>query len=430
MTIPIQSKTRLQIREAIGYNLGNMILGTCTAAGTTTTIIDANRLAFGGDQDFVGHEVIMTTGSTANIGLIRKVTAFSAASTLMTIAPGLSAISAQDDGFELWDDFTVTEANAAINQALTDASDDILIEKIDDTTLAKEQNRFQYSIPSGFEALHMVEYVETTRIRETLNDCDTAWDAEANVTATADSSDGLRVEGGNALKLVIADAVSAGDLLVTDAITEVDISESNTVTMWLRSSIAVAAGDFQLLLDNTAACASPIELIDIPALVVDTWTKVSLPLAKSDEDTAIISIGLKCITDLGAMTLWVDDIWAEHSKSREWRMISPTQWEVVQKTTQEIKITSSVIQSIPNGAYFRLSGYQLLTELSTDSSTSEVDPDYIAAHATSRMLMSRSRNRDLDPEDSYRRALYWQGIAQTKRRQAKTHYEMNTRWLR
>ena len=59
----------------------------------------------------------------------------------------------------------------------------------------------------------------------------------------------------------------------------------------------------------------------------------------------------------------------------------------------------------------RLIGYNIPALLSTDASTSEIDPDLVAARATSKALFSLARGRTTDPDDNDRRAAYFEGIS-------------------
>lgn len=81
-----------------------------------------------------------------------------------------------------------------------------------------------------------------------------------------------------------------------------------TIGFWIKSDITIAANDLQLRLDDTAAIASPLESLNIPALIANQWTKLYLPLANPHLDTAIISVGLYQVVDKGAFNLWIDDI--------------------------------------------------------------------------------------------------------------------------
>lgn len=143
----------------------------------------------------------------------------------------------------------------------------------------------------------------------TIHNCEAAWDelVDADVTATADTS--IFKRGTKSCKLVVAEGCGATDILATDNFTAKDLSIYTKVGMWVYSSVTLASGDIQLLLDNTAQCASPVESLDVPAITAaNTWTYVKMTLAAAASDTAIVSVGLKMITDKGAFTLYVDDI--------------------------------------------------------------------------------------------------------------------------
>jgi hypothetical protein len=141
-----------------------------------------------------------------------------------------------------------------------------------------------------------------------IEDCEDAWDeqAVANVTATADAV--TYKVGSKSAKFAIGAAVAAGTIIGSEAISSANLSQYTHIYAWLYSDVALDAGDLQLLLDNTAQCASPLETINIPAIPVNTWTRIRVPLANPDQDLAIISIGIKMVVDKGAFNLFVDDV--------------------------------------------------------------------------------------------------------------------------
>lgn len=134
-----------------------------------------------------------------------------------------------------------------------------------------------------------------------VTDCETVWDNPVgNSTATA-SSNALYVKNGTygALIGVIASTADSGTLIASDAITSVNLSTKNYVSFWIKAvGSNISAGTLQLLLDDTANCASPKETFNIPALINGVWKHCTFPLANRATDTAIISIGLWCVTGL------------------------------------------------------------------------------------------------------------------------------------
>lgn len=138
-----------------------------------------------------------------------------------------------------------------------------------------------------------------------IDDCESAWTAWSNVTATNDLVDFKT--GTASVKLAVAWGAVASQILGYKTIT-VNLAGKTTIGMWIKSDIALASGDIRYQLDDTWALASPIESINIPALVANQWTKVYLTLATPSLDTAIITGGMFQVVDKGAFNLWIDDI--------------------------------------------------------------------------------------------------------------------------
>jgi len=149
-----------------------------------------------------------------------------------------------------------------------------------------------------------------------IEDCEDAWNeqAVAEVTSAADSSD--KKVGSNSQKFTITEDFTTG-IIGSEAFTAVNLSLYNTLRLWIKSDVATADGDIQILLDDTAECASPVETLSVPTLVAATWTLVYLPLTNPASDTAIISIGAKLNTDLGAQNINIDDIQALYITAKD-----------------------------------------------------------------------------------------------------------------
>jgi len=139
-----------------------------------------------------------------------------------------------------------------------------------------------------------------------IDDCQVSWAAAANVTATADIA--ARNVNAKGTKLVIAAGFITG-LVATRDFASIDLSGSKYIGFWIKSDIPVAANVLQLVLDETAACASPDETLNIPALAAGVWRYIIVAVtgAGTTRD-ATISIGINAASDPGAATLFVDDI--------------------------------------------------------------------------------------------------------------------------
>lgn len=256
-----------------------------------------------------------------------------------------------------------------------------------------------------------------------------SWTAGTNVTHTADET--FEKVGTACAKFVVDATATSGATLCYEDISSVDISNCDKVEFWMYSSIALTAGQLQFMLGATAAIASPLETINIPAMTAATWYKHCLSLANPHLDTAIISIGVRQASgvDVGAFTFYLDDVNAIKNNSRIFERLNPDFWSIVQATTPLLKLTQNGYAVITNNRMLRLSGYQIPAELSAEDSTSEVDPEYVIAKATAYLLMSKARGREVDPDDRARRAGYFMGIAETRLRQIRTSLANNCRWV-
>lgn len=145
-----------------------------------------------------------------------------------------------------------------------------------------------------------------------IEDCEDAWNeyTGTGVTATADT-DTYKIGTASARATCLA---STGvEVVMTEAITPTNMSAYNGIGCWVRSTVALAAGDWQLLLDDHANCVSPIKTLNLPAMAANTWYWVYLDGDDMSLASAIISIGLKQAVDKGAMSFYIDDVRAANN---------------------------------------------------------------------------------------------------------------------
>lgn len=142
--------------------------------------------------------------------------------------------------------------------------------------------------------------------QKVLSECDAAWTASANVTASQETT--IKVNGTASSKLVIAGAFTTGIAAYED-FAAVNTTTCSYIHFWIRSSITTTNGQLQIVVDNTSACASPLQAYDVPALTADTWTQVEVAIG-SGSNAAVISVGLNVATDVGAggATVYIDRV--------------------------------------------------------------------------------------------------------------------------
>ena len=323
----IQGRTRLQLRKHIGHALGAMRESTASG-GSTSTVVD-NTVVLGGADNYIGKWLVLQDADAAtNDGVVRRVTdsAISSNVTTFTFMPVASASVASSDTYELWDgEYPPSRINDLINQAIISVTG-LAYDPIENISLHGDKRRTRFDIPSNISMVSKIERrenVTSTRI----HDCGSTFDekTDGDFTQSLDTQD--RKLGTQSLKMVIAAGASAGDF-VTDSIASKDLSKYDTVEMWVKSTVATSAGNLKLLLDDTASCASPLETLEIPALSADTWTFVRMSLSNPETDTAIISVGLEYDSDLGACTVWIDDIKAVANDTAEWAVLPRHLWQI------------------------------------------------------------------------------------------------------
>lgn len=430
MANPMQARNRLEMRQSIGRNLGVVTIGTITAVPTTTdtsSVIDTLYLQ-GGDDEHIG-KLMLIFDPAGNIaaGEIDVVIDYVGADHDATVRGFSTNITVGDD-YEMWDKpWTMGDVNDAINQAIMSVTDDCLqVKKTENNWTAL--NTYEYPWLSSFKGVHLVEYVSSVGIEVVVDRCDVVWTAGSNVTVTLDKSF-MNTEGTGAAKLVVADGAIAGAVLAYEDFTAIDISDCDALEFWLYSSIALSAGEWDIVLDDNAGCVSPTESIDVPATTAATKTRHVVDLANPHLDTAIISVGLVNTTDVGACTAYIDDIKAIKKGSRKYQELNPQYRSIVKGSTNYIKFTPQGLALIGTPTLVRLTGYELPALLTDDSTDSEIDPDYIISQATGQLLLNSVKPTRLSVKDRKTQAEYWLGIAERKKSGIRTHILPDTIWI-
>ena len=118
----IQKRTRKQIRESIGYNLGAIKVGTAYDAGSTTTLIDAIGFE-GGDDNYNGKYAVVADVTDSNNTETRRISDYTESAYRATLYPALSFSTAAGDTYEIWDrNYHPDTINEFINQAILDVT--------------------------------------------------------------------------------------------------------------------------------------------------------------------------------------------------------------------------------------------------------------------------------------------------------------------
>jgi hypothetical protein len=408
--MPVQGRTRKQLRQSIGYNLGVLKAGTATG-GTNNTLIDVNTFR-GGDDTYNGKIILVTDASDGTTQTTQYVNDYTASNNTVQFQQNASFTVASGDTYEIWDDAYEPEViEEFINQAIIDATGQAY-DPVEDVSLHADNRNMRFDIPSNISIINRLYY--RNKVTSTLlHSCNAAFDetVDSDITVTVDTEDKKRGTGSN--KFVIAAGASAGDI-ATDSISSKDISKYDYLECWVKSTVATSAGNLKILLDDSASCASPIETLEVPALTANTWTYVRMALANPETDTAIISIGLEYDADLNACQVRLDDIKVVQNDTAEWTIFPKHLWRIDRNARDLILTDSGRLEA--GYSLLKIQGGDKPALLTSETDTSEIDDSYIIARATGLAFAAASGGPGTDPDQKRQQAAFWFGLAEQSKR--------------
>ena len=408
--MPVQARTRKQLRQSIGYNLGAIETGTTYDAGSTTTLISLTLI--GGDDNYNGKRITVFDTSNSDSPETRIISDYTASAYRATLQQALSFSTVAGDTYEIWNEpYHPDMIHDFINQAIIDVTGQAY-DPIESVALHADGSSMRYDIPSNISIINRLFYRTAVSFTE-LHSCNTAFDEtiDSDFTVSVDTQDKKKGTGAN--KFVIAAGASAGDI-ATDSISSTNISKYDYLECWVKSTVATSAGNLKILLDDSASCASPIETLSVPALSADTWTFVRIALANPETDTAIISVGLEYDSDLGACTVWLDDIKVVQNDTAVWEIFPKHLWRVDREARDLVLNEGGKFEV--GYALLKITGGDKPALLSADTGTSEIDDSYIIARATGLAFASASGGPGTDPDSLRQQAAFWFGMAEQSKR--------------
>ena len=138
-----------------------------------------------------------------------------------------------------------------------------------------------------------------------IEDCEDAWVASANVTATTSTTN---KEGTNSCSLAIAAGFTTGKVAYEALAGSTDFSGYQQVSFWIRSSVAISAGVLTLDLCSDTIGATSVNSIAIPAIPgTARWQVVTVDTGGA-LGAAIQSISINAVSDPGTPTILIDNI--------------------------------------------------------------------------------------------------------------------------
>ena len=408
--MPVQGRTRKQLRQSVGYNLGALKVGNATG-GTNNTLIDVNTFR-GGDDTYNGKLILVTDASDGTTQTTQYVNDYTASNNTIQFQQNASFTVASSDEYEIWDEpYNPDVIHDFINQAIVDSTGQVY-DPVESLGIYADGRSLRYDVPSNISIINHI-YYRSSISSTILHSCNSAFDetVDSDITVTVDTEDKKRGTGCN--KFVIASGASAGDI-ATDSITSKDISKYDYLECWIKSNVPTSAGNLRILLDNSASCASPLETLHVPALSADTWTYVRIALNNPELNTAIISIGLEYDSDLNACQVRLDDIKVVENDTAVYQIFPKHLWKI-DRSARDLVLTDSG-RTEAGYALLKITGGDKPALLSTDAGTSEIDDAYIIARATALAFAAASGGPNVDPDAKRQQAAFWFGLAEQAKR--------------
>ena len=406
----LAGRTRRQLRAAVLYNCGALFEGTASATGTTGTIV-GNKLAVGVTDDYRGRYIWFT--STANANVVRRVTttAIGAGVTTLTFLPVVTTAPVDGDTYQLIGkpglNLHPDIINGFLNQAIIEAHGSVF-DPEESLALHGDARQKRFDVPSEFKMIDGV-YTRQSVESKLIHRADSEWDeaaAPANVTRSVSTTD---YKTGGANRFVVAAGFTTG-LLSSKAISSLDLSGCDYVEFWIKCSIVTAAADLQVLLDDTALSVSAVETLSVPALVANTWTYCRVALANPRLDTAIISVGLNYAVDIGACTIWLNDVKAVRDDTARWVSMDRDNWHIDEEARD------LVFTHAPPYRLIKLTGGDNPLIFSADTDVCEIDDQFVIARATELVLLASGGGPSTDPDALRSLSSRWAEIADKAKR--------------
>lgn len=402
----IVGQTREELRKSIGHNLGAIRVGTMTGSGSTSTGVDAEMP--NADDHENGNHLVFTSGT--NDGAIRIQTSYVGSSTTFTTRGDVLAASTADgDTYESWDeDMPPARVHDMIDRAVRTITRKGAPPSTD-ISLHTYRDRRNYEFPTAFVGLQHLNY-RSSYTWTSIHNCNTVFDelVDTDVTASADGED--YASGNSANKFVLAAGLGATDIIASDNISSLDLSGYDTVEFWIKSTVALTAGQLRLRLSASASAAATTEELAIPATSAGTWTRHQVALANPQSDTAIISVGLIHTSDIGAATVWLDEVRAFVEDSSIWSRVSRANY-TRDKDRREL-VLNGAAYSQTRYSLLKMEGYKKPTALTADSSTCDVEPEYLIMRTTAWLMRARGNRYAGRREADWLEAERLEGLAE------------------
>ena len=410
----VQNKrTRAQIRQSIGYNLGAVEIGTTTDTGSAGQVFDSQNIVFGTTNEMRGKYIVVNDSGDANDGLVRRVLSSDPEQNEINVVP-FSGGTDSGIPFEIWDrDMPPARIHDFINRAIESVTRRGVVPSTDSSHHFGGGIR-AFTIPTTMVALEQVQFRSKVMSRNIHSMDEAITASDTDVTVVKDDEDYRK---GASNRITFATGFGTGEV-ATDTFAAVDISGMTHIEFWAKSNTTIASTVLDLFLNDTNT-----EQISISGLDAGEWTFNSAALSNPESDTAITTIGINADADPGTLSFWLDEVKAVREGSEEWEHVHESFWEVDRANRQLVFKPDFR----PPYARIKISGYTKPALLTTDSAESDIDAEFIIARATAMALRARADRTATQREAAHLEAERQDALAEIHRN--RMQLPRHARWV-
>ena len=378
------TQTREELRVSIGYNLGAAYEGTMTANGSTTTLVDTNLKK----SDNLYNEMAVVLTSSPNDGEIRFIDDYVGSSGTITIRGDALSSTVDGNTYELWDrDMPPERIHNFINRAIRMVPRKAAPPLTEITTHASRDVRL-YDVSSSMAGIEEIWY-RIGHGQVVLDNCDSVWSELVDGDATLSQDIKDKREGSASMVMEVASGMAANDIIAAQSIGTQDLRGMTHLEGWFWVDQTTSAGGLRMILSTTASAGTETELISLPAIATArSWQRFRVALSNPEDDGAIISIGLKYATDLGATTFKLDGVVATHTDTEDWQKLHWNYWGV-DRDQRKIRFSYDAWDEVGH-SLLKLVGRQKPTLLNADATECDIEPEFVIAKASALALHARA----------------------------------------
>lgn len=151
------SRTGEQLLDGFSRFLGDQFESTTTSAGSTTTLVDTALTKFG-DRRLEGWYIRITENVNGNQYLVRRITAFAAATGTVTVSPAFPGATGSGTDYELHR-YEPAEKFKALDDARADVFNDVF-QIVRDETITCDGRTTEFAVPTSLGRSPVAVYCE------------------------------------------------------------------------------------------------------------------------------------------------------------------------------------------------------------------------------------------------------------------------------